>query len=136
MSVLLIKRACPADLPVIHDMAEIVFRHTYASILSPEQMEYMMEWMYSLPNLEKQVAEGHVYHIAYADDVPCGYVSVQSDGTDEDGVEVYHLQKIYVLPSCQGKGIGQRLLCQGVLIRKNSKNRTEREQEQPFFRVL
>ena len=53
-----IKRAGNNDLQTIHDMAEIVFRQTYRSILSPEQMEYMMDWMYSLPNLEKQVSQG------------------------------------------------------------------------------
>ena len=52
-----INKAGVEELQLIHDMAEIVFRHTYASILSPEQMEYMMDWMYSLPNLEKQLAE-------------------------------------------------------------------------------
>lgn len=114
MCELLIRRAGLTDLPVIHDMAEVIFRHTYASILSHEQMEYMMEWMYSLPNLEKQVADGHVYHIAFVCDNPCGYVSVQHEGSDEYGVEVYHLQKIYVLPTSQGKGIGQRLFDKAV----------------------
>jgi len=109
-----INKAGVEELQLIHDMAEIVFRHTYASILSPEQMEYMMDWMYSLPNLEKQLADGHVYHIAYADDAACGYVSVQREGADEEGVEVFHLHKIYVLPSSQGQGIGQRLFDKAV----------------------
>ena len=71
----MIKRAGEDDLQSIHDMAEIVFRHTYRDILSPEQMEYMMDWMYSLPNLRRQLEEGHVYHIALDGDRPCGYVS-------------------------------------------------------------
>lgn len=53
-----IRRAGKVELHFIHEMAEVVFRETYKSILSPEQMEYMMDWMYSLPNLEKQVAQG------------------------------------------------------------------------------
>ena len=53
------------DLQKIHDMAQVVFRHTYREILSPEQMEYMMDWMYSMPNLEKQLEEGHNYYLAY-----------------------------------------------------------------------
>ena len=114
MCEILIRRADIADLPVIHDMAEVVFRHTYASILSHEQMEYMMEWMYSLPNMEKQISDGHIYHIAYVDGVPCGYLSIQYEGPDEDGVEVCHLHKIYVLPTSQGKGIGQRLFDKAV----------------------
>lgn len=103
-------RAGEDELVQIHDMAEVVFRHTYRDILSPEQMEYMMEWMYSLPNLHKQLKEGHVYHVAYDGQRPCGYVSVQPDGIDDEEVPVYHLHKIYVLPSEQGNGLGAILL--------------------------
>ena len=105
-----IKRAGSNDLQTIHDMAEVVFRQTYRSILSSEQMEYMMDWMYSLPNLEKQVSLGHTYYIAWGGVEPQGYVSVRKDSFDSDGTEVWHLEKIYVMPSAQGCGIGLRLL--------------------------
>lgn len=108
-----ILKAGENDLPVIHDMAQIVFRHTYFDILSPQQMEYMMEWMYSLPNLHKQLSEGHVYFIAYISGRPCGYMSIQKEGIDS-GIMVFHLQKIYVMPSEQGKGVGKLLFNQAV----------------------
>lgn len=105
-----IKRAGNVDLQIIHEMAEVVFRETYKTILSPEQMEYMMDWMYSLPNLGKQVAQGHTYYIAWADNEPQGYLSVRKDCVDSDGTEVWHLEKIYVMPSAQGTGLGHKLL--------------------------
>lgn len=105
-----IRLAGTNDLQTIHEMAEVVFRETYKTILSPEQMDYMMEWMYSIANLEGQVASGHVYYIALADDEPMGYVSVRKDCVDADGTQVWHLEKIYVMPSAQGKGLGLRLL--------------------------
>lgn len=105
-----IKRAGKDDLHTIHEMAEVVFRETYKTILSPEQMDYMMDWMYSLTNLEKQVALGHTYYIAWNGVEPQGYVSVRKDSMDADGTEVWHLEKIYVMPSAQGKGLGLRLL--------------------------
>lgn len=108
-----ILKAGENDLPVIHDMAQIVFRHTYLDILSPQQMEYMMEWMSSLPNLHKQLSEGHVYFIAYISGRPCGYMSIQKEGIDS-GIMVFHLQKIYVMPSEQGKGVGKLLFNQAV----------------------
>ncbi len=108
-----ILKAGENDLPVIHDMAQIVFRHTYLDILSPQQMDYMMEWMYSLPNLHKQLSEGHVYFIAYISGRPCGYMSIQKEGIDS-GIMVFHLQKIYVMPSEQGKGVGKLLFNQAV----------------------
>ena len=102
------------DLQKISDMAQVVFRHTYPEILSPEQMEYMMDMMYSMPNLHKQIEVGHHYYIAYEDDCPMGYVSVQHEGLDCEGVEVFHLHKIYVMPEAQGKGIGIRLFNRAV----------------------
>lgn len=100
-------------LQMIHDMAEIAFRDTYADILSQAQMDYMMDWMYSIPNLRSQLADGHVYHIAFCGDKPCGYVSVQPEGMD-GGVMVWHLQKLYVLPSEKGNGLGRILFEKAV----------------------
>ena len=104
-----VRRVGPESIMAIHDVAEVVFRHTYREILSAEQMEYMMDWMYSPCSLESQMEDGHVYYIAFFDDVPCGYVSVQPDGIADDGRIVWHLQKIYVLPSEQGNGLGRIL---------------------------
>lgn len=105
----MIKKCGPADMQTIRDMAQTVFRETYKEILSPEQMEYMMEWMYSMESLHRQMEDGHVYYMAHHDGVPAGYLSVQREGVNEDGTEVFHLQKIYVLPRFQGKRVGQTL---------------------------
>lgn len=105
----MIVKATREDLPLIHDMAQVVFRHTYRDILSPEQMDYMMDMMYSLPNLEKQIEQGHHYYIAYDGQTPLGYVSVQYDCMDPEGIKVFHLHKIYVMPDAQGKGTGLKL---------------------------
>ena len=94
-----ISKAGIEDIMCIHDLAEISFRHAYRNILSPEQTDFMMDWMYSPANLKKQISDGHVYYIAFRDSVPCGYVSVQPDGRNEEGRLLFHLQKIYVLPS-------------------------------------
>lgn len=109
-----ITKATGEDIMCIHDMAQVVFRHTYREILSPEQMEYMMEWMYSPANLQKQLDEGHVYYIAYRDGKACGYVSVQPEGIADDGRLLFHLQKIYVLLSEQGHGLGRALFDRAV----------------------
>ena len=90
-------------------MAKIAFPATYEAILTPEQIEYMMEWMYSPENIRKQIGEGHVYYLAFMDGEPVGYVSVQKESEG-----LYHLHKIYVLPERQGFGIGQTLFNQAI----------------------
>ena len=107
---IIVQKVKAEDIMCIHDMAEIVFRHTYRDILSPEQIDYMMDWMYSPTSLRKQLDEGHVYYIAFRDCTPCGYASVQQEGVTADGRQLFHLQKIYVLPSEQGAGVGRVLM--------------------------
>lgn len=100
-----IRMAAREDLATIHNMADVVFRDTYRDILSSEQLDYMMDWMYSITSLERQLQEGHVYYIAWDGDTPKGYVSVQ-----KERVGLYHLQKIYVMPSAQKTGLGKLLM--------------------------
>lgn len=101
--------ATDTDIRLIQDLADVAFRHTYQEILSPEQMEYMMDWMYSSDSLKDQMQSGHVFFIAHQADKACGYMSIQPDGTDADGTLLFHLQKLYVLPSEQGCGLGRKL---------------------------
>ncbi len=105
-----IRKATLEDIEMINRLAWIVFPHTYKEILSTEQMEYMMDWMYSPENLHKQMTEdGHIYYLAFEGDEPAGYLSIQPEGE-----HTYHLQKIYVLPSFQGKKLGKLLFEQAI----------------------
>lgn len=102
---LTIRKATTLDCKLINKLAMVVFPATYKEIISSEQMDYMMEWMYAPENLRKQMEEeGHVYFIAFEENEPCGYVSIQ-----QQEEQVFHLQKIYVLPHFQGAHLGSRL---------------------------
>ncbi|MBQ7423097.1 MAG: GNAT family N-acetyltransferase [Prevotella sp.] len=112
---LTIRQATVNDCPLIHEMAWKTFPETYKDIITPEQCDYMMEWMYSLENLQKQMTEErHVYLLAYDDNEPVGYVSVEPQAED-----LFHLQKIYVLPEHQGKHAGAFLFHSAVDYIKN-----------------
>lgn len=102
----MIRKATIDDIPLIRSMADVVFRETYHDILSPEQMEYMMEMMYSKESIKQQMtSDGNTFFI----DEEKGYVSYRHDRTDETGTEVFHLEKIYVMPKFQGTGFGKKL---------------------------
>lgn len=111
---ILIRSASLEDIPLIRELAGVTFPDTYREILSPEQMDYMMDWMYSAANLERQMTEQlHKYFIAEYGGIPCGYLSLNREGV-ADGHVLFHLQKIYVLPEFQGKHIGSALFTQAV----------------------
>ena len=79
-----IRKATVADCELIHKMAKEVFPATYKEILSPEQLDYMMDWMYAPSNVRKQMEEeGHVYSIAYKENEPCGCPRRKSAGNDK-----------------------------------------------------
>ena len=105
-----IRKATSTDCELIHKLAWQIFPETYKEILSKEQTEYMMEWMYSIENIRKQMEEEeHVYFIAYEECEAAGYVSIQPQGKD-----LFHLQKIYVLPYYQGAHCGSFLFREAV----------------------
>lgn len=105
-----IRKADTADIGLINKLAWQVFPATYKDILTKEQSDYMMEWMYSPESLRKQMEEeGHIYYIAYEECEPAGYVSIQPEEKD-----LYHLQKIYVLPYFQKYGLGKQLFRQAI----------------------
>lgn len=91
-------------------MAAVVFPDTYKDILSSAQIDYMMEWMYSEESLRRQMSEeGHIYYVACREGKAAGYLSIQPEGE-----HVYHLQKLYILPSFQGMQLGRLLFEQAI----------------------
>ena len=105
-----IRKATIEDIPVIRTMAVVVFPETYKEILSAAQIDYMMEWMYSEESLCRQMnEEGHIYYVAYREGKAAGYLSIQPEGE-----HVYHLQKLYILPSFQGMYLGKQLFAQAI----------------------
>lgn len=100
------RKASPADVRLIREMAQTAFRDAYKAILSLEQIDYMMEWMYSEESLRNQMErDGHIFFIEECK----GYVSFRPDGFTGTGLPLFHLEKLYVLPDCRGMGIGQVL---------------------------
>ncbi len=100
-----VREACEADIPALRRMAEVAFPTAYALILSKAQIAYMMRMMYSEESLHRQFAvEKQRFFIAEDDGREVGYASVERQGET-----LFHLQKIYVLPSAQGSGVGSAL---------------------------
>lgn len=102
----MIRKADIDDIPSIRGMASIVFPETYKSIISSEQIEFMMDMMYSEESITRQMNEDKVIYYLIEDQ---GYVSFSREGRTDDGRELYHLDKLYVLPAFQGQGLGREL---------------------------
>ena len=103
-----VKKAGTESIPVIRELARVTWAISYASMISPDQVDYMLDLFYSADSLEKQMQNGHQFIIASEEDIPLGFASYspKTDSTDE----IYRLHKLYIDPSLQGKGVGRTLL--------------------------
>ena len=92
----------------IRAIADEVWPIAYGSILSEEQLEYMMEMMYSLESLQSQVnSKKHHFILAKENDVTLGFASYEFNYSETIKTKIH---KIYILSSQQGKGIGRKLI--------------------------
>lgn len=98
-----IKKATVQEIPLIRELTFRVWPQTYASILTQEQIDYMLDMMYSEASLQKQMTmEGSEFIIVYEDGNPVGFASYA-----EVEPKRWKLHKIYILQNQQGKGTGK-----------------------------
>ncbi|MEM9835450.1 MAG: GNAT family N-acetyltransferase [Bacteroidota bacterium] len=98
--------AQPGDLPLVQSVAHRTWPIAYGKILTQAQLDYMLNLMYTLPALEKQVAEGIEFLLLQEGGETVGFVGFQYDYLPE----TTKVHKLYVLPQMQGKGYGKALL--------------------------
>lgn len=95
----------PESLRIVRDIADEVWPKTFAPILPPEQIPYMMRMMYAPEVMERELREGYHFAALLVDGVPSGYVSWSPYHSD-----TAKLHKVYLLTSCHGKGFGRMML--------------------------
>lgn len=104
---LTIKKASTADIPAINKLASAIWGPTYLKILSKEQVDYMFDIIYSEDALQNQMQEGQTFLVLYNAGTPIGFAAYS---LKDEANHIYKLNKIYLLPDCQGIGAGKKLL--------------------------
>lgn len=114
--------ATKTNIPDIQFIANKTWPITYGSIISNEQLVYMLNLIYSTAALTKAI-ETKVQDFYIAKDennTVLGFFSVEHFYSSENKTK---LHKIYILPENQGKGIGKLMIDQAVKLAK--KNNSE-----------
>ena len=93
------------DIPLLRDLAERIWRAAYAAMIPPEQIDYMLAWMYGAETITRELGEGAVWEVALDGAEPVGFFSV----TFEEASQA-KLQKLYLLPERQGAGLGKAMI--------------------------
>lgn len=103
-----IKKNTDENFTSIRAIAQEVWPVTFATILSKEQIDYMLEMMYSVSSLQKQANEkANRFILAVVNEIPVGFAAYEFNYNKKPKTKIH---KIYILPNYQGKGIGKALM--------------------------
>ena len=106
MAVIEVKSATQNDIGIIKNLADKIWHSHYPGIITVEQIEFMLESMYSEKVIAGQIQNGYMWLIAYRQSTPLGFLSCNK--VDAEGN--YFLNKIYIDTGSQHKGVGKLLL--------------------------
>jgi ribosomal protein S18 acetylase RimI-like enzyme len=111
VSELKFRRATEADVPLLGQLAERIWRDYYPAIIGHAQVDYMLPRMYADNVIRQEIADGTVWELAFAEDRAIGFLSISRD---DDGRAKLH--KLYLDTQSHGRGYGQQLIERAVEI--------------------
>src|SRR5688572_17001811 len=97
-------KANTGHVPIIAKLAHSIWNQHYPAIISQEQINYMLDLMYSDKSLiEQMTAKGHDFYLIEQNGKTIGFISVSKIKEIENG---YFLHKFYLDQNQVGKGTG------------------------------
>ncbi len=104
-----IQEATTQDLPIIQLLSKSIWNQVYPSIISQEQIDFMLNMMYSTASLTCQMeVEKHKFLTLIYSGETVGFASYSPK--DAGDRKRYRLHKLYVEPKLHGQGLGRSLV--------------------------
>jgi ribosomal protein S18 acetylase RimI-like enzyme len=100
-----IESAGAEHLAAISALAGVIWRACYPGIISPEQIEFMLRWMYDVDVMRGELWAGVKWERLLINDALCGFAAHSQTLGGE-----WLLHKLYIHPEWQRRGLGRRLL--------------------------
>ena len=97
-------KASKEEVSTINRLAYDIWYPTYENVISKEQIDFMLNNIYSIESLEKSIDEGTAFYLMNLDNVPVGFIGLSKKE------ECLRIDKIYLLPETQGKGLGKKFI--------------------------
>lgn len=114
MPMLTFRKILLEDIPIVNTLARNIWTVSYREMLSPAQIEYMLNWMYAPSTIEKEINDGILWEFIEEEGAPIGFIAVTPLK------EELKLNKLYIDPEKQGKGYGQTVLQHIIEYGRNS----------------
>ncbi len=105
----LIQALEPHQFPTLIALAQAIWQPTYGAILSEKQLQFMFDATYTHAALQAQITDGQQFFLLYNDENEAiGYAAWSY--WHFGGARQAKLNKIYLHPNAQDKGLGLFLL--------------------------
>lgn len=105
-----ISEATAKDIKIIQKIIYKTWPITYGKILSKEQLDYMLDLIYSDQALNDQFKKKEqLFYLISEDEANLGFIGIEHN---YKGQAVTKIHKIYLLPETQGKGIGKKVVAE------------------------
>lgn len=95
------------EVEIIHHLAHQIWPIAYRSILSNEQMSYMLNSMYNSKTLSNQLENGQRCAVYEIENNPIGFVCFEANYPTIGKMRIH---KLYILSHIQGGGYGRKLI--------------------------
>jgi RimJ/RimL family protein N-acetyltransferase len=100
-----IKKANQHDFEIIANLAKYIWNHHYVPIIGIEQVNYMLEKIYSKESLLEQISlKKHDFYLVVLNDLPVGFISISFENITD-----LWIHKFYISQDYQGKGFGEKV---------------------------
>ena len=73
---------------VVQKLAYKIWPQTYAEVLSKDQIDYMLDMMYSIKSLQDQIKNGHRMFIFTTEEQPRGFLTLEHNKDGEGKTKV------------------------------------------------
>lgn len=103
----MIIKATEKDISTIQNLAKASWKSAYANILEQEQIDYMLDLMYSESTLKTHFENpNYRYYLIEEDEVFLGFIGFEFHNEPD----TTKLHRIYFVKEAQGKGLGKKAL--------------------------
>lgn len=100
-------KAAEKDIPLLQQLAEKSWNSAYANILSQDQIDYMLQEMYSHEEISNQLKNpNYHYYLILNDNHAAGFIGFEFH-YEQDTTK---LHRIYLLEEFKGKGLGKKAM--------------------------
>lgn len=94
------------ELGLVAELAKKIWHECFVSIISVEQIDYMVEKFQSYKAMKNQIDNQDYHYLAVRDDDDiCGYIAVKPEKDDR-----FFLSKLYLRKDKRGQGIASQML--------------------------